>query len=78
MLRQNFRLITIHIMQGKGQMGRLLILFSFDVVDTRSLPRDGGMAEDHGALETAKLSRAWTRGRRETENRQKASGTKSP
>ena len=78
MLRQNFRLITIHIMQGKGQMGRLLILFSFDVVDTRFLPRDGGMAEDHGALETAKLSRAWTRGRRETESRQKASGAKSP
>ena len=74
MLRQNFRLITIHITQGKGQMGRLLILFSFDGVDTRSLPRDGGMAEDHEALETAKLSR----GRRETENRQKASGTKSP
>ena len=49
-----------------------LILFSFDVVDTRSIPRDGGMAEDHGALETVKLSRALTRGRRETESRQKA------
>ena len=59
-------------------MGRLLILFSFDVVDTRSHPRDGGMVEGHGALETAKLSRAWTRGRRETESRQKASGAKSP
>ena len=34
MFRQNFRLITIHITQGKGQMGRLLILFLFDVVDT--------------------------------------------
>ena len=78
MLRQNFRLIAIHITQGKGQMERLLILFSFDVVDTRSLPRDGGMAEDHGALETWKLSRAWTRGRRETESHQKASGAKSP
>ena len=78
MLRQNFRLITIHITQGKEQMGRLLILFSFDVVDTQSLSRDGGMAEDHGALETAKLSRAWTRGRKETESRQKASGAKSP
>ena len=58
-------------------MGRLLILFSLDGVDTQSLPRDGGMAEDHGALETAKLSRAWTRGCRETESRQKASGAKS-
>ena len=78
MLRQNFRFITIHITEGEGQMGHLLILFSFDVVDTRSLPRDGGMAEDHGALETAKLSRAWTRDCRETESRQKASGAKSP
>ena len=77
MLRQNFRLITIHITQGKEQMGRLLILFSFHVVDTRFLPTEGHMAEDHGALETAKLSRAWTRGRRETENRQIASGAKS-
>ena len=41
-------------MQGKGQMGRLLILFSFDVVDTRPLSRDGGMAEHHGAPETGK------------------------
>ena len=47
-------------------MGRLLILFSFDVVDTRPLLRDGGMANDHGALETRKLSRVWTRGRRES------------
>ena len=69
MLRQNFRLITIHITQGKGQMGRLLILFSFDVVDTRLFSRDGGMAEDHGALETRKLSRAGTRGRRDTNER---------
>ena len=59
-------------------MGRLLILFSFDVVDIRPLPRDGVMAEEHGALETRKLSRAWTRGRRETESRQRASGAKSP
>ena len=59
-------------------MGRLLILFSFDVVDTRPLSRDGGKAKDHGALETGKLSRAWTRGRRETESRQRASGAKSP
>ena len=43
--------------------------FSFAVVVvTQPLPRDGGMAEDHGALEAGKLSRAWDRGRRETEN----------
>ena len=78
MPRQNFRLITIRITQGKGQIGRLLILFSFDVVDIRSLSRDGGMAEDHGALETEKLSRTWTRDCRETESRQGASSTKSP
>ena len=59
-------------------MGRLLILFSFDVVDTRPLSRDGGMAEDHGALETGKLSRAWTRSRKETESCQRVSGAKSP
>ena len=58
--------------------GALLILFSFDAVDTRPLPRDGGMAEDHGALETGQLSRTWTRGCRETESRQRASDTKSP
>ena len=36
------------------------------------------MADDHGAPEAGKLPRAWTRDRRETENRQKASGAKSP
>ena len=37
----------------------LLLLF------TRPLPRDGGMAEDHGAPEAEQLPRVWTRGRRE-------------
>ena len=78
MLRQNFRLITIHITQGNGQTGHLLILFSFNVVDTRPLLSDGGMAEDHGALETGKLPRAWTRDRKEIESRQRANGAKSP
>ena len=77
MLRQNFRLTTIHIIQGKGKMGCLLILFLFDVVDTRPLSRDGGIAEDHGAPETGKLSRARTRDRREAESRQRANGAKS-
>ena len=45
---------------------------------TRPLPRDGGMAEDHGASEAGKLPMAWTRGRRKTENRQRVSGAKSP
>ena len=38
------------------------------VVVTRPLPRDGGMAEDHEAPEAGKLTRVWTRGRRETES----------
>ena len=36
---------------------------------TRPLPRDGGMAEDHGAPEAEQLPRVWTRGRKETESR---------
>ena len=35
------------------------------VVVIRLLPRDGGMAEDHGAPESGQLFRAWTRDRRE-------------
>ena len=56
---------------GVHQDGMLLLLF------TRPLPRGGGMAEDHGAPEAGKLHKAWTRGRRETESRQRMSGTKS-
>ena len=48
------------------------------VAVTRPLPRIGGMAEDHGAPETGQLSRAWTRGGKEIESRQRASGAKSP
>ena len=44
------------------------------VVFTRPLPRDGGIAGDHGAPEAGQLPRAWTRGRRETGSRQRASG----
>ena len=32
---------------------------------TRPLPRDGGMAEDHGAPEAGQLPRVWARGRKE-------------
>ena len=45
---------------------------------TRPLPRDGGMAGNHGAPEAGQLSRVWTRGHRETESRQRVSGVKSP
>ena len=44
---------------------------------TRPLPRDGGMAEDHGAPEAGQLPRVWTRGRREIESHQRVSGAKS-
>ena len=44
---------------------------------TRPLPRDGNMAGDHGAPEAGKLSRVWTRGRREIESRQRVSGARS-
>ena len=45
---------------------------------TRLLPRDGGMADNHGASEAEQLPRVWTRGRRETESRQRVSAAKSP
>ena len=45
---------------------------------TRPLPRDGGVAEDHGAPEAGQLSRVWTRDHKETESRQRVSGAKSP
>ena len=48
------------------------------VVVTRPLLRDGGMVENHGAPKAGKLPRALTRVRRETENRHRASGAKSP
>ena len=38
----------------------------------------GGMTEDHGATEAGRFPKAWIRGRRETESRQRASGPKSP
>ena len=53
-------------------------VFLFLLLVTRPLPRDGGMAENHGAPEAGQLSRVWTRGRRETESRQRVSGAKSP
>ena len=34
-----------------------------------TLPRDGGVVEDHGAPEAGQLPRVWTRDRKETESR---------
>ena len=45
---------------------------------SRPLPRDGGMAENHESPEAGQLPRTWTRDRRETESRQRASDAKSP
>ena len=59
---------------GKVRSARLLLLLVF----TRPLPRDGGMAEDHGAPEAEQLPRVWTRGCKEIESRQRVSDAKSP
>ena len=56
----------------------LFLLLLLLLLVTLPLPRDWGMTEDHGAPEAGKLSRVWTRGRRETESRQRVSGAKSP
>ena len=53
-----------------NHLGQLLLLLP-------DLLKDGSTAEDHGATEAEQLSRAWARGRKETESRQKASGVKS-
>ena len=47
-------------------------------VVTQLLSKDGGMAEDTCIPEAGKLSRVWIRGHRETKNRQKARGARSP
>ena len=57
---------------SQPSMGYMLLLVS------RPLPRDGGMTEDHGAPQAGQLHRVWTRGRRDTESRQRVSGAKSP
>ena len=62
-------------MSGSGDVS--LTIFMLLLV-TRPLPRDEGMVEDHEAPEAGQLSRVWTRGRKETESRQRVSGAKSP
>ena len=44
---------------------------------TRTLPRDGGMAKDHGAPVAGQLPRAWIIGCRETGSCHKVTGAKS-
>ena len=57
-----------------SSMDRLVVV----VVFTCALPRDGGMAEDHGAPEAGQLPRVWNRNRIETESRQRASAAMIP
>ena len=45
---------------------------------TQPLSRDGGITGDHGAPEAGQLPKVLTRGRRETESRQRVSGAKRP
>ena len=53
-----------------NMLAPLLVLLLLLLLVTRPLPRDGGMAEDHGVPEAEQLPRVWTRGRKETESRQ--------
>ena len=62
----------LELVSDRSEIPRNVLLFS------RPLPRDGGMAENHGAPEAGQLSGAWTRGRRVTESHQRARGAKSP
>ena len=59
-------------------MSSFKLLRNLLLLITQPLPRDGGMAEDHGAPEAEQLPRVWTRGRKEKESRQRVSGAKSP
>ena len=65
--------------------GKRLTTYSFSLIDrlfvvvvvfTLPLPKDGGIAKDHGALEAEQLPRAWNRGQIETESPQRASDAK--
>ena len=66
--------------------GKCLTTYSFSSMDRLvvvvvficPLPRDGGMAEDHGASEAGQLARAWNRNRIETESRQRVIAAKIP
>ena len=62
------------MMPSTRKSGVVLLL----LLVARPLPRDGGMAKNHGAPEAGQLSRVWTKGLRETDSRQKVSSAKSP
>ena len=71
--------MTVIFLKSTYGGGRFVL--SYDdvlLLITRPLPRDGGMAEDHGAPEAGQLPRVLTRGHKETESRQRVSGAKSP
>ena len=59
--------MTKNVIQDKKDFGHMP--FETFVVVTRLLPRNGGMAEDHGVPEAGKRPTAWTGGRMETESR---------
>ena len=67
-------IVSEELNRTQGQIERSAVV----VVVTRPLPRDGGIAEDHGAPESWQLLRAWTRDRKETDSHQKVSNTRSP
>ena len=52
--------MLLHCSVGWLSRGKVLLTFVVVVVVIRPIPRDGGMAEDHGAPEAAKLPKAWT------------------
>ena len=71
---------TTHVLQIVVKISEKIKIFvqKFKVVVTGPLTRNGGMAENHGAPEPGQLHSVWTRGRTETESRQRVSGAKSP
>ena len=65
--------------------GKCLTTYSFSSMDrlavvvfTGPLPRDGGIAKDHGASKAEQLPRTWNRSRIERESPQRASAAKIP
>ena len=49
--------MLLHCSVGWLSRGKVLLTL---VVVIRLIPRDGGMAEDHGAPEAGQLPKAWT------------------
>ena len=74
MLLTRAHLLQLIVALRRTGLKSLLLLLLF----IRPLQRDGRMAEDHEASEAGQLPRVWTRGRKETESRQRVSGAKSP